>query len=104
MRKFQFTWALIFVLVCIIILSMTVLLVFGQDTSKTYKPCLFDSSFIQQTRYRLERLQEKDDDIKSALSDRQESISILEVRLDSLRAIVREWSARQAKQSKKRKY
>jgi hypothetical protein len=105
MKKFQLTWALIFMLTCMALLVVTALHTFGQqDTTRTQQqPCPCDSLFVRRVNFRIERQLDVNGTVWSALRDQKEVNATLEARIDSLRAIVREWSERQAQTQKSRK-
>lgn len=103
MRKFQLTWALIFMLFCMALLLVTALHTFGQQDSTRTQPCPCDSLFVRRVNYRIDRQQDVNGTVWSALHDQKQVNAVLESRIDSLRAIVREWSERQAQTQKSRK-
>lgn len=104
MKKFQLTWALIFMLFCLLLVAFTATFALGQqDTARTKTcTCPCDSAFMRRVAYRIERHSETNDRIFSTLRDYEEAQYALEKRLDSLKIIVRTWSERQ-QQPKKRK-
>ncbi len=107
MKKFRFTWTLIGFLIALLLLTLVAMNMFAQQDSTAQRPqpcvCPCDSAFMRLAAYRFERNREADDRIVNRILDIEESQNALERRFDTLRAIVREWSERQAKTKKSRK-
>jgi hypothetical protein len=110
MKKFQLTWAFIWMMAMMAMLFVLAANVFGQDTTNgrdathrvSTQPCPCDSLFVRRVNFRIERQLDVNGTVWSALRDQKEINAVLESRLDSLRALVRTWQERQ-QQPKKRK-
>jgi hypothetical protein len=106
MRKFTIHWALVWIF-AVVLITLLAVQAFAQDSTARPKPCPCDSLFVRRVNYRIDRQLDINGTVWSALHDQKEVNATLEARIDSLRAMVREWTQRQIQteqpKTKKRK-
>ena len=88
----------------LVLVAVVTVNLLGQDSTRTQQqPCPCDSLFVRRVNYRIDRQLDVNGTVWSALHDQKQVNAVLESRMDSLRAIVREWSERQAQEQKKKR-
>jgi len=88
----------------LVLVAVVTVNLLGQDSTRTQQQtCPCDSLFVRRVNYRIDRQLDVNGTVWSALHDQKQVNAVLESRMDSLRAIVREWSERQAQEQKKKR-